>query len=191
MTVTGTGWSRPTAADAASEARTVSRRIAASRSRFHGRAAPPPLRVTLGTGQPKLRSMWSARSSSTSIRTALPAMDGSTPYSWIERTRSPGSVRTIARVFSLRSTRARVVTISVTYSPAGATRCPSGSRTGPSPSGRSAWGRALSPYRRHRRRKDAFVTPAMGASSTGVGTSMGPMRSGGSTAAGTSVVMGA
>ena len=27
---------------------------------FHGSAAPPPLRVTLGTGQPKFRSMWSA-----------------------------------------------------------------------------------------------------------------------------------
>ena len=28
----------------------------ASRSRFHGSAPPPPLRVTLGTGQPKFRS---------------------------------------------------------------------------------------------------------------------------------------
>ena len=45
---------------------------------FHGRAAPPPLRVTLGTGQPKLRSMWSARSSVTSIRTAAAAVAGST-----------------------------------------------------------------------------------------------------------------
>ena len=44
--------------------------IEAKRSVFHGRAEPPPLRVTLGTGQPKLRSMWSARSSSTSMRTA-------------------------------------------------------------------------------------------------------------------------
>ena len=39
------------------------RRWPRNRSRFHGSAAPPPLRVTLGTGQPKLRSMWSARSS--------------------------------------------------------------------------------------------------------------------------------
>ena len=31
--------------------------IARNRSVFQGRAAPPPLRVTLGTGQPKLRSM--------------------------------------------------------------------------------------------------------------------------------------
>ena len=58
---------------------TASVGIAASRSRFHGSAAPPPLRVTLGTGQPKLRSMWSARSRSTRMRTALPAMRGSTP----------------------------------------------------------------------------------------------------------------
>ena len=33
-------------------------RISPSRPRFHGSAPPPPLRVTLGTGQPKLRSMW-------------------------------------------------------------------------------------------------------------------------------------
>ena len=36
-----------------------------NRPMLNGIAAPPPLRVTLGTGQPKLRSMWSARSSST------------------------------------------------------------------------------------------------------------------------------
>ena len=53
--------------------------MASNRSCFHGRAEPPPLRVTLGTGQPKLRSMWSARSSSTSIRTAWPMVIGSTP----------------------------------------------------------------------------------------------------------------
>ena len=32
-------------------------RISASSPRFHGSAPPPPLRVTLGTGHPKLRSM--------------------------------------------------------------------------------------------------------------------------------------
>ena len=53
--------------------------IEVKRSIFHGRAEPPPRRVTLGTGQPKLRSMWSARSSSTSIRTAWPTVTGSTP----------------------------------------------------------------------------------------------------------------
>ena len=31
--------------------------IASKRSRFHGRAEPPPFFVTLGTGQPKFRSM--------------------------------------------------------------------------------------------------------------------------------------
>ena len=38
-------------------AATADRRIAPSRLRFHGRAAPPPLRVTFGTGQPKFMSM--------------------------------------------------------------------------------------------------------------------------------------
>ena len=79
LTVTGTRRSLRAARPAASADRTVSRRIAASRSRFQGSAAPPPLRVTLGAGQPKLRSMWSARSRSTRMRTALPAMRGSTP----------------------------------------------------------------------------------------------------------------
>ena len=46
---------------------------------FHGSAAPPPLRVTFGTGQPKFRSMWSARSSATSIVTASATVFGSTP----------------------------------------------------------------------------------------------------------------
>ena len=50
-----------------------------NRSSFHGSAAPPPLRVTFGTGQPKLRSMWSARSSATSIVTASAIVAGSTP----------------------------------------------------------------------------------------------------------------
>lgn len=58
---------------------TASRRMARSRLRLYGRADPPPLRVTLGTGQPKFRSMWSARSSSAIIRAALPMTAGSTP----------------------------------------------------------------------------------------------------------------
>ena len=33
-------------------------RMSASRPRFQGSAPPPPLRVTFGTGQPKLRSTW-------------------------------------------------------------------------------------------------------------------------------------
>ena len=39
-------------------AATACSRISPSRLRFHGSAPPPPLRVTLGTGQPKLRSTW-------------------------------------------------------------------------------------------------------------------------------------
>ncbi len=58
---------------------TAARTIAVKSSLFHGSAAPPPLRVTLGTGQPKFMSMWSARSSSTSMRTAAPTVAGSTP----------------------------------------------------------------------------------------------------------------
>ena len=96
----------------------------------------------------------------------------------MERTRSPGSERTMARVFSLRSTRARVVTISLTYMPAGAIRPPSRIARRPACPGRSSAGSIDSPARRHRRRKDALVTPAIGASTTGVATSIGPMRSG-------------
>ena len=58
---------------------TAVRTIASNSRRLYGRADPPPLRVTFGTGQPKLRSMWSARSSSTTIRTACPTTTGSTP----------------------------------------------------------------------------------------------------------------
>ena len=71
FTVTGTSYGLAS--------RTAPRTMASKRSRFHGRAAPPPLRVTLGTGHPKLRSMWSARSSVTSIRTAAATVAGSTP----------------------------------------------------------------------------------------------------------------
>ncbi len=49
FTVTGTPWG--------CAARTDSETIAVNRSRFHGRADPPPLRVTFGTGHPKFRSM--------------------------------------------------------------------------------------------------------------------------------------
>ena len=84
----------------------------------------------------------------------------------------------MARVFSLRSTRARVVTISLTYRPAGAIRSPLPVGAGPVHGGRRPAGSADSPARRHKRRKDAFVTPAIGASSTGVVTSIGPIRRG-------------
>ena len=39
---------------------------------FSGMAAPPPLLVTLRTGQPKFMSMWSTRPSPTRTRTASP-----------------------------------------------------------------------------------------------------------------------
>ena len=71
FTVTGT----PAGAAASTAARTSRPK---SRRR-HGSAAPPPRRVTLGTGQPKLRSMWSARSRSTTIRTAAAVISGSVP----------------------------------------------------------------------------------------------------------------
>jgi hypothetical protein len=130
---------------------TASRRIARSRCRLYGRAEPPPLRVTFGTGQPKLRSMWSARPSSAIMRTALPTVAGSTPYSWIERGVSDASKRISCIVFSLRSTSARVVIISLTNSP-------------------------LPPLNSlHSVRNGAFVMPAMGASTTGGRTVCGPI----------------
>ncbi len=132
---------------------TASRRMARSRFRLYGSAEPPPLRVTFGTGQPKLRSMWSARSSSTIMRTALPTVAGSTPYSWIDRGRSVSPNWISCIVFSLRSTSARVVIISLTNSP-------------------------LPPENsRHRVRNGALVIPAIGASTTGGDTRCGPMAS--------------
>ncbi|SRX84033.1 hypothetical protein MPP7335_05822 [Mycolicibacterium parafortuitum] len=46
--------------------------------RLYGSAAPPPRRVTFGTGQPKFMSMWSARFSSTIIFAAAYVLTGST-----------------------------------------------------------------------------------------------------------------
>ena len=61
----------------------LDRRLALPRPRRHGSAEPPPLRVTLGTGQPKFRSTCAGRvpatPSSTSISTARPTVAGSTP----------------------------------------------------------------------------------------------------------------
>ena len=75
FTVTGTG-PRPCARDASADAATASRTIARNSPRFHGSALPPPLRVTFGTGQPKFRSTWSARSSATSRCTAAATVAG-------------------------------------------------------------------------------------------------------------------
>ena len=69
--------------------------------------APQPLRVTLGTGQPKFGwSTWSARSSSTTIRTASPTTYGSTPYNWSDLGDSSGA-KVIMSHRSARSARAR------------------------------------------------------------------------------------
>ncbi len=134
-------------------ARTVCVTMSRNSPSFQGSAAPPPLRVTLGTGHPKFRSMWSAWSSSTRMRTASAIVFGSTPYSWMERGVSDSWWRMRRIVVSLRSTRAREVIISLTYRPA--------------------------PYSRQRRRNAVFVMPAIGASTTGASSAMGPMRNGG------------
>ena len=122
---------------------------------FQGSAAPPPLRVTLGTGQPKFRSMWSARSSSTSIRTAAPTVTGSTPYSWTLRGDSSGPCWISCSETGVRSTRAREVTISLTRTP------------GPpyaADASRQSWRNAV------------LVMPAIGASTTGVAITRVPSR---------------
>ena len=46
--------------------------ISRNRFRLKGSAAPPPLRVTFGTGQPKFISIWSAKFSRPIIFTASP-----------------------------------------------------------------------------------------------------------------------
>ena len=71
LIVTGTSYG--------SAARTVACRICRSRSRFQGSAAPPPLRVTLGTGQPKFRSTCATAYSLIKIRVASAMIIGSTP----------------------------------------------------------------------------------------------------------------
>ena len=51
---------------------TAARTIVRSSFGFSGMAAPPPLLVTLRTGQPKFMSRWSTRPSPTRSRTASP-----------------------------------------------------------------------------------------------------------------------
>ncbi len=53
-----------------SVARTAAATIWPNSRRLNGSAAPPPRLVTLGTGQPKFMSMWSAKSSSAIILAA-------------------------------------------------------------------------------------------------------------------------
>ena len=69
--VTGTPYLDP--------AETAASRISPSRVRFHGSAAPPPLRVTFGTGHPKLRSTCATPYSAQRISVAFPTYAGSVP----------------------------------------------------------------------------------------------------------------
>ena len=80
--MTGTPWG--------AAAPTAARTIAASRRGRAGTAAPPPLRVTLAAGQPKLRSMWSTSPSPATRSTARAIIAGSDPYSWRLRGCSSG-----------------------------------------------------------------------------------------------------
>src|SRR3954447_13092707 len=134
-------------------AATTAPRISPSRPRFHGSTPPPPLRVTLGTGHPKFRSMCATPYSAHRILAAFPTYTGSVPYSWTERTFSRSSKTSIFKVVSSRSTRPRDVIISQTKRPdlPCAAICS-----------------------RHRRRYAALVMPAIGASTTGVSTVSGP-----------------
>ncbi|MEZ5261601.1 MAG: hypothetical protein R2755_07465 [Acidimicrobiales bacterium] len=56
---------------------TAAAMMARSRLGFSGMADPPPLRVILGAGQPKLRSRWSTRPSPTRRRVASATSAGS------------------------------------------------------------------------------------------------------------------
>ncbi len=85
-----------------------------NRRRRQGRADPPPWRVTLRTGHPKLRSTCSAPSSFTRRLTAACITVGSVPYSWMDRGDSPGPNRASLWVFSWPSTRPRAAIISLT-----------------------------------------------------------------------------
>src|SRR3546814_9871453 len=53
---------------------TADRMMLRSSARRTGSADPPPLRVTLGTGQPKFMSTWSTPISPTRKRTASPSV---------------------------------------------------------------------------------------------------------------------
>ena len=109
FTVTGTSPAARTAA---------AHDVARTARRCHGSAEPPPLRVTLGTGQPKFRSMWSAvRRGLVDQHPHRPADDGRVDAVELDGDASAArraSKRIIRSVFALRSTSARVVIISQT-----------------------------------------------------------------------------
>ena len=120
-----------------------------------GSAAPPPCRVTLRTGQPKFRSMCSRavrrRRGAGRPRRSCPGRSRTAGRCAATRRHRTGSG---SRDRSWPSTRPRAETISLTYSPA--------------------------PWARQTARNGPFVTPAIGASTTGGhdGDRADPQRSG-------------
>ena len=122
---------------------TAARMMARNKFFLSGTAAPPPLRVTLAAGQPKLRSMWSTALLATSCETARPIISGSEPYSCTLR-RSSSGLKVMRRCdLGLKRTKPVAITISFTYTSPG-------------------------PNCRHSERNGALVTPAIGAKTTGV-----------------------
>jgi hypothetical protein len=142
FTVTGSGPALSTAA-----------RTIASNSRACT-AAPPrrPCAVTLGTGQPKFMSMWSARSRSTTVRTARPHGDR---VDAVELHRAGVLVRR-----ELDHAEGQRVLLDQP------------------PRGDHLAHVEAAPCSRHRRRNPALVMPAIGASTTGVAEVYGPIVSG-------------
>ena len=88
--------------------------IARSSAGLAGTAAPPPLRVTLAAGQPKLRSMWSTSPAPHTRSTARPIITGSEPYTCRLRGCSSGPNVIIRAVLALPWTSAVAITISLT-----------------------------------------------------------------------------
>ena len=70
-------------------ASTAAETICENKVCLYGSADPPPRLVTLGTGQPKFKSIWSAKFSSINIFTAMPVTRGSTAYNWTDLGVSP------------------------------------------------------------------------------------------------------
>ena len=130
-------------------------RSAPADRRLYGSAAPPPLRVTLGTGQPKFRSTWSTAKSLIKISVARAHGHRVDPVQ-LHATgpAPPGRTAACPCVLRSRSTIPRLVIISQTNSPA----CP--------PAGTAP----ASACSRHSCRYAALVIPAIGAKITGVST---------------------
>ena len=77
-----------------------------------------PFRVTLGTGQPKLMSMWSTSSSPLRTRADSPMASASQPKIWMERGRSSAPNWASFHVRSCPQRIPRELTISLTHRPA-------------------------------------------------------------------------